>query len=229
MNELRPEFRFDPADPYPLAPGITDREAMAHAAQVDRWLGFELESVETALRARLGESRLGDPQEFWVGLNVQSLLTPYTEIREILDRLAVRPGQRVVDLGAGYARMAFVIGRCHPEVAFTGYEFVPERVAEAERVLAPWGWEPRCRVERADLSAPEFRPVEADHYFLYDYGTRPAVEKTLEDLRAVAARRPITVVGRGRLSRDAIERRHPWLAQVVAPEHFRNYSVYRSA
>jgi hypothetical protein len=219
---------FDPADPYPLRPDITDSQAMAHAAQVDAWLGFELPAVEARIRARLGPSRLGDAQEFWVGLNIQSLLTPYTELRQLLERLSPGPGSRIIDLGAGYGRMGFVIGRLRPDLEFVGYELVPERVAETRRCLAPWRY-PNVRVEKADLSAPDFQPAEADFYFLYDYGTRPAVEKTLEDLKAVARRRPIAVVGRGRLSRDAIERHHPWLSQVVPPRHFRNYSIYASA
>ncbi len=79
------------------------------------------------------------------------------------------------------------------------------------------------------FSHPDFKPDAADFFFIYDYGTRPAVQKTLEDLREIARSRPITVVGRGRLSRDAIERQHPWLSQVCPPRHFKNYSIYSSA
>jgi hypothetical protein len=218
---------IDSGDPYPLQPGITDREAMSYSEQVDAWLGFSLADTERAIRERLGESRLGDAQEYWVGLNIQSLLTPYTEIRELLERLRPGPGETVVDLGAGYGRIGFVLGRYYPGVRFVGYEFVAERVREASRCLATFAY-PGIEMRQVDLSAPGFRPEPADFYFLYDYGTRPAVEKTLEDLREIASARGITVVGRGRLSRDAIERHHPWLSQVVAPEHFRNYSVYRS-
>jgi len=85
------------------------------------------------------------------------------------------------------------------------------------------------RLEHADLSSREFSPIEADFYFIYDYGTPKAIEKTLHDLRKMAQIRPITVIGRGRLCRDSIERRHPWLGEVVKPDHIGHSSIYRSA
>jgi hypothetical protein len=222
------QLPFDPADPYPLLPTLPDSEAMRYSAEIDARLGFDIEAVEKAIHARLGTSRLGDPQEYWVGLAIQSLLTPYTEIRELLHRLAPAPGSCIVDLGAGYGRIGFVLGRHYPESRFIGYEAVAERVAETRRRLAPLGY-PNVVMEETDLSAAGFVPAPADYYFIYDYGTRPAVEKTLADLQVIARTRPITVIGRGRLSRDAIERRNPWLAEVVPPRHFRNYSIYASA
>jgi hypothetical protein len=80
----------------------------------------------------------------------------------------------------------------------------------------------------ADLSDLAFRPLAAEFYFIYDYGTPRAISKTLEDLRVIAQRQAITVVGRGRSSRDAIEREQPWLSQVMKPEHHGHYSIYRS-
>jgi hypothetical protein len=219
---------IDPNDPYPLRPDLTDRQAMEYSEALDHWLGFEIAKVEEQIHARLGTSRLGDPQEYWVGLNIQSLLTPYTEIRILLEQLQLKPGDRLIDLGAGYGRIGFVIGQNYPESSFIGYEAVEERVRETHRCLSRFHF-PNVRMEVADLSDPAFRPEPADFYFIYDYGTRPAVEKTLEDLRQIARTRKITVIGRGRLSRDAIERHHPWLSQVERPRHFRNYSIYFSA
>jgi hypothetical protein len=84
-------------------------------------------------------------------------------------------------------------------------------------------------LECADLADPAFKPRLADFYFIYDFGSRPAIAKTLADLSLVARQGPITVVGRGRASRDEVERRHPWLSEVVEPEHLPRYSIYRSA
>jgi hypothetical protein len=217
---------FDPRDPFPL---VADAEAfhdagIAHAEEADRWLGVRTHEVEEELRAR---TTAPDGQELWLTLPVKSLLTPYTELRALLARVAPAAGGTVVDLGAGYGRMGFVIGFHHPGVRFVGYEYVRERVDEANRALARHGW-PLVSMERADLAAADFIPCAADVYFLYDYGSRDAIEKTLGDLRVIALRRGVTVVGRGRACRDAIERRHPWLAEVVAPEHGPHASIYRS-
>lgn len=227
---------FDPSDPFPLLEPESHSypEAQSHSQRVDAWLGLETERVEEELIRKNRAAELpvlsvnGDPQQLWTGLPVQALLTPYTEIRTILDQLPLRAGQTVVDLGAGYGRMGFVIDRHFPDVWFVGYELVLERVHEGQRGLKRAGCN-NAFLERADLGDPSFVPLAADYYFLYDFGARWAIEKSLDDLKSVAVERAITVVGRGRSSRDAIERNHPWLSQVIPPNHFEHYSIYRSA
>lgn len=218
---------FDPENPYPKplrADALAYKDAQAHAAEVDAWIGLDTERVERELRTR----EVGDGEQLWIGLGSRALQTPYTEFRGLMERLDLASGQTIVDLGAGYGRLGFVVGRHHPELNFVGYELVNERVVEALKGLAKFD-HPRVRMIQADLASGDFRPVDADAYFIYDYGSREAIEKTLSDLRDVATRRAIIVVGRGRASRDAIERGEPWLSQVVPPEHFDHYSIYRSA
>jgi hypothetical protein len=220
---------FDPADPFPLLPPALRVYALEqeHAAQVDAWLGLEVERIEHELVAS-GRAADGKREQNWVGLPSRSLLTPYTEIRELLARLSPRPGSTLVDLGAAYGRMAFVVAAHWPRLRFVGYELIRERVEEGLRCLRERG-ATGVELHYQDLTDPRFLPREADVYFLYDFGSREAIAKTLGDLRELAKRRPITVVGRGRASRDEIERRHPWLCEVVEPEHLPRYSIYRSA
>jgi precorrin-6B methylase 2 len=158
---------------------------------------------------------------------VQTLLTPYLEIRQMLEDLAPAPGSTLVDLGAGYGRIGFVVARHFPEVNFIGYEFVKERVDEGTRCLAIQG-ATRARLLQADLFSKSFVLPRAKFYFLYDYGSREAIEQTLNALKEAARAHPITVIGRGRLTRDLIEREHPWLSQVNPPRHRGNYSIYCS-
>lgn len=225
-------LRFDPRDPYPLLARTgrsTDYAAeRSHSAEVDAWLGFDTERVEAEILREERELGTWTGHQAWVGLPVQTLLTPYTEIRQMLDRIAPIAGDTVVDLGAGYGRMAFVLGVHYPGARFIGYELVAARVQEGRRVLRAHGLDPECLMQ-VDLSGPDFRPCEAGAYFIYDFGSREAIAKALGDLRRVARARAITVIGRGRASRDAIERGEPWLSQVVDPEHFGNWSVYRSS
>ncbi len=215
---------FDPNNPFPLADGISYSDAQLHAEAVDSWLGLETGRIENELLKR--HENVG--QELWIGLPTRSLLTPYTEIRELLARLKPAAGATIVDLGAGYGRMGHVIGRHYPEVRFIGYEYVKERVLEARRCLAKFEY-PLVEIQETDLASNDFEPTPADYYFLYDYGARSAVEKTLQDLRKIAKARSISVIARGRLSRDVVERQHPWLSGVLVPSHYPHYSIYRSS
>ncbi len=222
---------FDPNNPYPLLPAAEESypAEQEHAEAADAWLGLATHATEKRLieeSDRLAEAGVKErPSRLWIGLPVRALLTPYTELRSILEALRPQPGEKVVDLGAGYGRMAFVIARHHPGVEFVGYEAVRERVEEGRRAL---GSRKGIEILLEDLANAGFSPVEAQFYFIYDYGTRAAIEKTLQDLRRIAERRKITVVGRGRATRDAIEREHPWLSQVVPPDHRKRFSIYRS-
>lgn len=227
-------LKFNPADPFPiLASGAyTYAQAQEHAAGADQWLGLRVEETERELIERgcrrRATSSSRDRQELWIGLAAKSLMTPYLEIRRLLERLAPQPGAVIADLGAAYARMGFVIGRHYQQLQFTGYEYVGERVAEARRCLARHAYK-NVRMVHADLSCRDFRPEPADIYFIYDYGTPQAIEKTLYDLRRQASVRPITVVARGKACHLAIETRHgQWLRLEAAAELEGKSSVFRS-
>ena len=220
---------FSPADPFPL---LASRERhysaeKEHARQVDHWLGLNIDEVELSIDDQQLAKSAGI-QQVWLHLEAQSFLTPYTELREIVERLQPRPGETFVDLGAGYGRLAHVLAANFRGVEFVGYEMVLERCLEAERVLKLRGYHQNTMLCQ-DLSRPDFQPRAAAFYFIYDYGTTAAIRKTLEDLRLIAQVRSITVVARGRATRNLIDREQPWLSAVVKPEHYDRYSFYRSS
>lgn len=227
-------FEFNSKVPFPLVPEekYSYALAQAHSAKVDRWLGLETDKVEKELetkgcRLRAPNSKKG-VQELWIGLASKSLLTPYIEIRNILNNLNPQVGDTIVDLGAGYGRMGFVIARHWPGVKFVGYEYSGERVRATLKCYENLE-KNLLKLVHADLSDPEFVPARAQFYFIYDFGSRNAIRKTLHDLRRIAKDGPITVVGRGRSSRDLIERQHPWLSKVVPPVHGPQSTIYRSS
>lgn len=226
-------LKFHPSSPFPFVDPATHTyaEAQMHSAEVDRWLGFRLAPIEGALsesgcRLRAPEGS-GEKQELWFGLDPQSLLTPYTEIRYLLEKLNLQSGQTVIDLGAGYGRMGFVVNRHFPGVRFVGYEYVGERVQEAKRLFNLHGLKD-CFVQHADLSSSKFIPLSADFYFLYDYGTLKAIEKTLYDLKRIARSRVVTLIARGRHCRYLIDRSHPWLKKAHPLESESRVSIYQT-
>jgi hypothetical protein len=194
---------------------------------VDLSLGFEIPKIEQRIKSRAALESSKSEAQLWEHLSPDVFQTPYSELFRILVELAPAPGGRVVDLGAGYGRMAFVLEAFFPDVGFTGYELSRERVEEARRVFGAHSLE-RSEIIEADLADPKFSPVVASSYFLYDFGTRPAIDKCLLDLRTISRSHPIRVAARGRASRDAIERGHPWLSQVNPPKHFGHFSIYSS-
>ncbi len=228
-------LKFSPKNLFPLLPlndkTVTDARVRAHSDQVDKYLGLQIEKVEKKLRlhgCRIKAKVSRDhPQELWIGLAAKRFLTPYTEIRTILSLLKPKQSSTIVDLGCGYARMGFVIGRHYPKNKFLGYEYAGERVKESKRCMKLAAY-PLVKIKTADLSAIEFKPVVADYYFIYDYGTEEAIKKTLFDLKKIAQEKTITVVARGRDSRDIIEEHHPWLKKSVIPKRYIHFSIYSS-
>jgi hypothetical protein len=215
--------RFAARDPFPLLETFSSSEARDHACDVDRWLGLRVDEIEATL-TKTGSrepapATSGDKHQLWFGLSPRDLLTPYLEIRKILAKLSLEPGRSVVDLGAAYGRMGFVLHRHEPGVRFVGYEYVGERVREGRRALEKFG-AGLAELHHADLTSPKLQIASADVYFVYDYGTPKAIEKTLYDLRRISEQRAITIVARGRTCRYAIESRHAWLekADPLAPE-----------
>lgn len=184
------EIKFDPSSPFPL---LSDdehsyQEAQAHSVVVDEWIGFRTAEIETKLLQSRDYDVQADasiPVNFWRGLPVQALQTPYTEIRSILALLNPQKGEFVVDLGCGYGRMGFVVGMHYPDVKFIGYELVDERVQEGLRLLQQFNY-PLSHIETRDLTDPNFVPATAQYYFIFDFGSAPAIDKTLEDLRSIA-------------------------------------------
>jgi hypothetical protein len=214
-------MKFNDQDPFPfVTPGeVTYAEEKAHSAAVDAWLGFQVQETERRLQKGPDGSRL------WVGTDPAVFLTPYTELRRILALGAPGAGETVVDLGAAYGRMGFVVQR-HFSCRFLGLEALQERVDEGNRVLRLHGCD-RALLARQELGHSPL--PAASLYFIYDFGSRRAVGEVLAGLRLMAQRQTVRVVGRGREVRDQIEREHPWLSAVCRPEHFPHYSLYRSA
>lgn len=224
---------FDPNDPFPL---LNDQqqdyaEEQIHSLKVDQWLGIDSESTEKNLAKHTDYSLTRDSrgvlQQSWIGLNPSALLTPYSELRRILTELNPKEGDRIIDLGAAYGRMAFVIAKHFPEVEFTGYELIAERVRVGQKAFLNYGIKPEA-LHLQDITDPNFFLIPAPYYFIYDFGSRDAIEILLQKLQSIAKQQSITIVGRGRATRDAIEKSHPWLSQINSPEHFGRFSIYRS-
>lgn len=217
-------------------PKANDIIRRQHSNLVDKILGFRIKYIEEML---IAEARGFDPEgshetwgpslhqgiQSWVGLDIQTLQTPYSECLRILQILKLRPYQHIIDLGAAYGRMGIVVGGLYLKNSFTGFEYVRARVDEGNRVYKELGFN-RCDLIEKDLFEPSFELPEADIYFLYDYGQVEHIERTLKQIETISLRRPVKVVVRGKFTRRIIKDKHPWLELKYDGKLEEQFSVY---
>jgi hypothetical protein len=207
-----------------------------HSHVLDKILGFRLRYVEDML---IAQARGFEPEgchetwgpilhqgiQTWVGLDIQTLQTPYSECLRILQLLKIKPYQHIIDLGAAYGRMGVVIGGLYIKNFFTGYEYVKARVDEGNRVYSELGFT-RCKLIQQDLFDPSFELPHADVYFLYDYGQVEHIDHTLRQIEATAHKRPVKVVVRGKFTNKIIAQRHSWLELKYEGKQEELFSIY---
>ncbi len=219
-------------------PKANDVIRRQHALMVDKILGFRVKYIEEMLVA---DARGFDPEgthetwgpslhngvQTWIGLELQTLQTPYSEIYRILQLLKLKPYQHVVDLGAAYGRMGVVIGGLFIKNIFTGFEFVSSRVDEGNRIYNDLNLT-KSKLVEADLAGENFEIPEADVYFIYDYGQVEHIDRTLRQIRDVSVKRPVKVVVRGKFTRKIIADRHEWLDLTYEGKLEELFSLYHA-
>ena len=204
--------------------------------EIDQYFGLEIKRIEEqlyfearALRPQGNLENLGHVlhhgHQTWVGLEPETLNTPYQELVLLSQLLNPQPGDTVVDLGAGYGRLGLVLHLLYPEVHFIGYELVKERVDEGNRIFSKLGCL-RSKLVAQDLTAADFELPEAKFYFLYDYGKVHHIRQTMKQLEDMTSKIKFKVVARGKGSRSIIEYEHPWLSQVFDVHYEENFSIY---
>ncbi len=217
-------------------PKANDVIRKQHSNLVDKILGFRTKYVEEMLVA---DARGFDPEgshetwgpsihggiQTWVGLDIQTLQTPYSECLRILQLLKIKPYQHIIDLGAAYGRMGVVIGGLYIKNSFTGFEYVKARVEEGNRVYNEMGFN-RCQLLEKDLFSEDFELPEADVYFIYDYGQVDHIDHTLTQISKIAEKRPIKVVVRGQFTRKIIKEKHEWLDLKYEGKLEEDFSIY---
>jgi hypothetical protein len=218
-------YNFNPGNPFPLLSldELFSQRSKHHAKDADKFLGFEIEKVETEVRKERHQEALAS-FETWAHLDPQIFLTPYLELRYILEKIPLTKGETLVDLGCAYARLPFVLSHLfNNSVHFIGYDCVPHRIEESKRVTELHGISTTLSTQ--NICAETFQLPEAQHFFIYDTGTTSDVEKLLEKLRVLTSASPYkSLVTRGARIKQIIEQKHPWLGE--AAEKNQNFSIY---
>ncbi len=209
-----------------LKPQKNYAQAKIHAQQIDELLGFNCQPIEADL-IQNPVPTAERSQQLWIGLDLQSLQTPYSELVQIIEVVSASPKYLWIDLGAGYGRMGIVLGFLNSEANFKGYEYVQERVVESIRIFRKWNLK-NAFMTHADVADPNFEIEAAELYFIYDFGSRADIYHVLEKLRLIAKTKPIRVIARGRGIKNWLLIDFPWLSQMKAPIHFETFSLFQS-
>lgn len=220
------------------SPRFTDQINRQHSCLIDKILGFEVKTIETDLIVQARKviyegsfecwgPAIHDGAQTWVGLDPQTLNTPYAVLQHLCSILALKPGELVVDLGAAIGRLGIVMNQCAPNSRFLGLECVKERVNEANRVYQNLGIENSTCIKQ-DLFARDFELPEAEVYFIYDYGRHDQINTTLVQIERMSCKRPIKLVARGQATNRLISLNHPWLELVYEGESVENYKIYQA-
>ncbi len=212
----------------------TDTDPRTHSELIDEILKINTLSIEQDLTTRAKKihangdvktwgKKLYNGAQTWIGLDPQTLNTPYSEIFDMINRINSKKNLHFIDLGAAYGRMGIILETLKMGHLFTGFELVEERVIEGNRILQ----ELHCQnstILKQDLFQNDFHLPKADVYFIYDFGTPEHIRKILSDLYKIETN--IIVVARGITSRSIVDHMHPWLSQAFAPIHLSTYSIY---
>lgn len=204
---------------------MTDKE---YSQVLDESFGFNINLIEEKLckdlmeldvNYKLGKSRT------WIGLHPQIFQTPYAEIDIFLAKLKDYKPNSIVDLGAGYGRVALVMQKHLPGSTFLGYELVKERCDEGNRIFKKQGLK-NCKLIDTNIVAEDFRIPKADIYFIYDFSDQPDQKKLLDIFSTMMESNRFFLVVRGKSMRSLIQNKYPEFYNCFNPLHEENWSIY---
>lgn len=151
---------------------------------------FELEYLLNEVPEKDQKERLYEG----AGIGVQS---SYATTLMALRYLNASKGARFIDLGSGYGRIGLVVGLMRPDIQFTGYEFVKERVDIANHSTAQLDLNSHVNFVTQDLSDINFKIPEAEIYYIFDSFTDASYDFIINQLNEMTPHKKMIVVTKG--------------------------------
>ena len=197
---------------------------------LDKILGLNERKIKLELFGKNLKS-LYRNEDIYLDLDPEDLFTPYRVIADISDKLKLKPGALLVDLGSGVGRVGIVMGILNPKLNFLGLELMKERHFQAQQASKKLGLDKRIQFKCCDLSKNKI-PL-ADCYYLFNPFSYLTLRRVFQSLYVNSESKPFRVlmaqVGRP----PRMVKRNPWLKQTYLSPLDRNwrahgFSIYRS-
>lgn len=128
------------------------------------------------------------------GAGVQS---SYSTTLTALKYLNLTKGSKFIDLGSGYGRVGLTLGLLRPDIQFTGFEFVPERVAIANKASQRLLLDRNVQFVTQDLADPNFEIPMADAYYIFDSFSDETYGIIMNQLQVLTQTKKMTVITKG--------------------------------
>tara|TARA_B110001454_G_scaffold219194_1_gene251262 strand:+ start:15337 stop:16410 length:1074 start_codon:yes stop_codon:yes gene_type:complete len=175
----------------------SDRKKTDSAARLSLYRAFDVLDDIFELGYLLNEvPEINQKERLYEGAGV-GVQSSYATTVLALRYLNLAKGSRFIDLGSGYGRIGLVIGLMRPDIQFTGYEFVKERVDIANKASEHLGLSQHVRFATQDLASTDFKIPPADTYYIFDSFTDASYAIIMDQLQELSLDRKITVVTKG--------------------------------
>lgn len=234
MNEILSNFKkklkvnIEPSDKVAyvcdekLAEAIPDLCPFMQSSLLDEF--FEINSLE--IEKQLAKDGLRG-NKTWIGLDPQTLQTPFSEISSFLSFLKLYSPKRVVDFGAGYGRVGILMKGIMEECTFLGYEYIRPRFREMEQVFRKLGIK-NSKIFEDDILSEKFKFPKANVYFVYDFSDLSSIESMTRKFVDLFDKDQVFLVVRGKAMRSLIQAQYRELYALNGAIHTDNWSIYSS-
>lgn len=193
-----------------------------HSSFLDVFLGIDSLKIETEL-AKVNRRET----KTWVGLDPQTLQTPFSEIFSFLSFLKQFNPQQIVDLGAGYGRVGIIMKMIMEDSQFLGYEFIDSRFDEMCRIFHEYEIN-NAFLSKKNIMDFDFQFPKADVYFVYDFSDIASIKKMIEKFTELFDSQKLFLVVRGKAMRSLIQNQYRELWALNGAIHTENWSIYSS-
>jgi len=188
--------------------------------KIDHLLGIDPEKVERLLDERKEDITKGQDAYLGESLSPHALFTSYRDCYQILSHLKTKPGEVLLDLGAGMGRMSITAALFFPHLKVKSIEMIKQRIELAIKVYKNL----KLSTEGFIIGRFENIDLQGTHYIFLYLSSNSILKTMMEKLKNLALAAPfqiIAVESHGDLL-PTLRKDYPWL--ITEPFKLKTFS-----